>query len=254
MLKAFRKKAETFPAGPAPKDSTPKGSFAGVTTRASKKNLHRFLLLGLGMAILLGLVHFSPLSGLFDDIQGFRETLDDRAGFESELLFLAANALCVAVGAPRLIFYAIAGATFDFWEGLLLAQVGTLTGSFLTYKLVRCMGRDWVKQRFGKRLTYKRLVGNMDTPSSVFLLRQLPISSGLLNLTFGLSALRSWPFLVGSFFGYLPQGLVVLLIADGIMEENVLDGALRFIAAIVTLVIIGALGLRRKHLSNLSSD
>jgi len=217
-----------------------------IGMRAHRKTFSRFILLLAGAALLLGIVHFSPLSGFFDDLQAFRDTLDDTGGLAAELLLLAANAIGVALGAPRLIFYALAGATFGVWKGLLLAQLGTLTGSFLTYRLVRRLGRQWVQRRFGERLRQTRILDGFDTSWSVFLFRQLPISSGILNLAFGLSRVRTWPFLIGSFFGYLPQGAIVLLIADGVMEEEMLDGVLQILVAIAALVCIGLWGLRRR--------
>lgn len=211
---------------------------------APPKSLWPVIRLVLGVILLLGLIHFSPLSEFFDEIQAFQNRLEDAEGFRSEAFFFFVSTLLVALGAPRLIFYAIAGATFESWKGLLLAQAASLAGSFVTYKLVRLTGRTWARRRFGRKLAYQRLSGAINTPWSVFVLRQLPLSSGLLNLSLGLSSVRAWPFLAGSFLGFLPQGLVVVLIADGIMEESVADGALRFLGAVVVFLFVAYLGIR----------
>jgi uncharacterized membrane protein YdjX (TVP38/TMEM64 family) len=89
------------------------------------------------------LLRMTPLGDLLMDFHRVRAVLDE-GDLWAELIFLPIMALLVAVGAPRLVFYGLAGLTFGFWKGLLLAQIGALAGAYATYLFVRWTGRDSV--------------------------------------------------------------------------------------------------------------
>jgi uncharacterized membrane protein YdjX (TVP38/TMEM64 family) len=231
-------------AGSTPPQNQSGASGAAASGFFSSKSFLWLVLAPSGVAGLILIIHFTPLNGFFDQLQEFFHRLDDR-GWWTEALFLAVNIIGVALGSPRLIFYALAGVVFQVWEGLLLAQLGTLAGSLLTFQFVRRTGRQWVQRRFGKDLEKLRRL-NPESPWSVFLIRQLPISTVLMNLTFGLSAVRTRAFLAGSFLGFLPQGMVVLLVGAGVMEEDVMEGVMQLLLAGGLFVGLGVWRLWRK--------
>jgi len=130
----------------------------------------------------------------------------------------------VALGLPRLMFYVLGGLAFGFWQGLVLAQLGALAGSYITFCAVRSGGRGWLKERFGNH----RLVGKAfrvrSSVKAVVLIRQLPLSSVMINSGLALSKVRARVFVLGTFIGYLPQGVIAALMA--VARDRFVDSAL----------------------------
>ena len=110
------------------------------------KELRRLLLLLGAAAAAFILLYFTPVGTVVRDIHTLRAFLagDD---FWAELAYTGIVVALVALGAPRLIFYVLGGLAFGFWQGLLLAQIGAVIGSWLTFCAVRSGGRGWLRQR-----------------------------------------------------------------------------------------------------------
>ena len=96
-----------------------------VATNTSRKLL---VLLGIG-AILLYVFNFTPLGRQirdWDTLVAIFKTQDLRG----EIYFVVISTLLTAAGVPRLLFYALGGFAFGFWEGLLWSTLGSLLGVF----------------------------------------------------------------------------------------------------------------------------
>lgn len=193
------------------------------------------LLVLLGVAALvLPLVHFTPLGAALADMQSLRDRLDGE-GIEYELKFFAIVAVLIAIGAPRLMFFALAGLLFGLVEGFVAAMAASMVGSLATFLLIRWLGRDWVAAHFGRNRFFAKITHIRPTALSVFFVRQLPVSGVFINATLALSTVRSRAFLLGSFFGFAPQGVVALLIGSGVSADFIQEGLLQLIAAGVGL-------------------
>ncbi|MFW6414490.1 MAG: glycosyltransferase [Verrucomicrobiota bacterium] len=198
--------------------------------KKSRKDIYRLVLL-LIIALIIFLLHqYQVFQNPFTQVRDMMESLEG-GGVEVELYFGITTVLLVAIGMPRLIFFALGGLFFDFWEGLALSLIGTLGGAFLCFKVVRWAGRDWIIRRFGNHTIYKKMMTVRSSIKSVFLIRQLPISSVFLNVGFALSPVRSKTFLLGSLLGFLPQGIIATLIGSGIGDDVILESVAEFIAA-----------------------
>ena len=200
------------------------------------KELRRLLILLAIAAAAFVLLYFTPVGEITRDIHKLRAFLagDD---FWAEAAYAAIVTGLVAVGAPRLMFYVLGGLAFGFWQGLMLAQVGSLIGSYITFCAVRSGGRGWLKERFGNH----RLVGKAfhvrSSIKAVVLIRQLPLSSVMINSGLALSQVSARVFLIGSFIGYLPQGVIAVLIGSGVVDEHAMVGVGKLVAAGIVLLV-----------------
>jgi len=50
-------------------------------------------------------------------------------------------------------------------------------------------------------------------------MRMLPVSNGLINIGLALSQVNSRDFLLGSLLGFLPQGVVAVVVGSGLSKE-----------------------------------
>ena len=182
------------------------------------KSERKLLVMALVVAAIVALLHFTPLKQYVMNVQHWKAALH-RYGYGASLLFGLASAALIAVGVPRLLFGGIAGILFGFWEGLAAAQFCALLGSYATFVFARWGGREWVAKRIERNRHLRDLLRN---PSvfSVFLARQLPIAGIFPNLVFALSRVRHRAFLLGSFLGFLPSSVMVVLIGSGLGKDS----------------------------------
>ena len=135
------------------------------------------------------------------------------------------------VGAPRLVFCTVGGALFGFIEGLALSQVATLP--FLFARWGRGAPSEQKLKLVARAQEYLKRRSILD----VFLIRQLPVWGAVINLVLGSSDVPLRTFLVGSFFGYLPQSVVFSLIGSGFGETTTLHAVSRMFGAVSMLAL-----------------
>lgn len=207
------------------------------------KELRRLLILLAGAGAVFLLFYFTPLGAIARDVQQIRAFLkgDD---LWAELLFTAMVTALVAIGIPRLMFYGVGGLAFGFWPGLLFAQLGALLGAWLTFFAIRHGGRDWLLSRFGEHRFMKKALRVKSSVKAVALIRQLPLHGLMITGGLALSQVSVPAFLIGTFLGYLPQGVIATLIGSGLLDERAMDGFVKLVVA-GTVVLIGSLLLRR---------
>ncbi len=164
------------------------------------------------------------------------QTVVSDTGAWAPLVFFGLAATLIFVGAPRLIFCTLGGALFGFVEGFALSQMATLLGSLGPFLFAKWSAREWVTAKLS---SFKIAREHLQNPSvmDVFLLRHIPIWGVFINLLLGSNNVRLRTFLIGSFFGFLPQGVVFTLIGSGIGEESTLMVVSRVWCAILVLVI-----------------
>ena len=178
----------------------------------------RFIIMALVVAACLAIFHLTPLKHYATDVIAWKDEIKG-TGIWAPLVFLGLTTVLIAVGLPRLLFCALGGMLFGFWQGFLLGQFASLFGSYATFVFARWGGRDWVRQRIAQDGRLHKLLKH---PSlfSVFLVRQLPIAGVVPNLVLGLTHVRHRVFLLGSFLGYLPSAAWVALIGSGIGKQS----------------------------------
>ena len=186
------------------------------------------------LALFVVLLNLTPV-GEYLNVEELQTVVSD-TGAWAPLVFFGLAATLIFVGAPRLIFCALGGALFGFVEGLVLSQMATLLGSLGPFLFARWSAREWVTEKLS---SFKIAREHLQNPSvmDVFLLRHIPIWGVFINLLLGSNNVRLRTFLIGSFFGFLPQGIVFTLIGSGIGEESTLMVISRVWCAILVLVV-----------------
>ena len=172
-------------------------------------------------AVLVGglvLVHVTGLEEWFKNVPELVERIQ-AMGIMAPLVFVFASAALVAVGVPRLVLCPVAGMAFGFLFGLLWAQVGTVLGSYATFLFARWAGRDFVV-RHRPRMGKLAVVFEPRSVMAVALIRQLPITAGLLNLMLAVSPVKHSRFLIGTAIGILPEAIAVTLIGSGVVKQS----------------------------------
>jgi len=225
-------------------DEAPAPDLEQVARNTSRKLL---ILLALG-AGLLWVIHATPLGEQVRSSEAL-ERLFRSGGLKAELYFTVISAFLIMLGTPRLLFCALGGLVFGFWAGLFWSLLGSLIGSFAAFRAARWAGRAWLTERFGQRRFFKRIVHAEPTLASVVVMRMLPVSNGLINVGLALSQVNARDFLLGSLVGFLPQGVVAVVVGSGLAKEVPWAGAVQI--GIAGMLLIGiyfwASKLRKKY-------
>ena len=220
----------------------------GSAVRSSlTRELRRLFVLLAVAAGIFALLYLTPVGAVARDVQSLRSYLtgDD---LWAEFTFMAMTTALVAIGAPRLVLFGIGGLAFGFWLGLLLAQFGSVLGSYLTFTVIRHGGRAWLQKRFAQSGLLGRAFRVRSSIRAVVLIRQLPLHGMLITSGLALSKVGTRAFLAGTFIGYLPQGALTALITSGVVGAEAAQGLSSLAIAAVALICgYGLLHLWKRH-------
>lgn len=164
------------------------------------------------VAVVLALVYLSPLRAHLQHIEKIEDWLRG-LGMLGIMAFCGIVLALTAVGIPRLVFCAIAGAVFGFWQGLIWCQLATLAGYYASFLFIRWGGREYVHHRWPQIEKFKTHLG-AGAAWKVVLLRQMPVTGIITNAILALSPVRHRDFLIGSLLGFLPQAIPVTLLGS----------------------------------------
>ena len=212
-------------------DETESAELEQVGENTSRKLL---ILLGIGALILL-LIHTTPFGEQFRNWDALAHTFEG-GGIKAELYFVLISSVLMMFGAPRLLFCGLAGFAFGFWEGMFWSLGSSLLGSYAAFRAARWGGKDWLTERFGHRRFFGRIVHSKPTVASVFAMRMLPVSNAIINVGLALSHVGDRAFLLGSLLGFLPQGIVAVIIGSGMATDLPWMGAAQIGVAGVVLL------------------
>ena len=212
--------------------------------------LWRVLLVAAVLIAAVATIHLTPVRSWLVDMQRMRETLAG-LGVWVYPITIAAVALLLACGVPRLPIHAAGGMVFGFGLGLVLTLIGALLGHYCVFLFIRWGGRDWVLGRWPKLRKWADVFHDHGVVA-VLLARQLPAHAMLINTGLALSHVRHRDFLIGTALGLLPEAIPAPLIGAGLMRASLKDSAgyLALAAAAFAVIwIAGGYGFRalRKH-------
>lgn len=184
------------------------------------------------------LIHLSPMKEYLDEIQKMQTIMTNKGCF-SVLTFAGITAVATFFGAPRLMFYTVAGMLFGFGRGLCVAQLSTLAGAYAPFMFSRWVAGDFLIKRFDR---YEQLKKRLQNPTTmdVFLCRQLPVWGALVSMLLGLTNVNHSRFLLGSFLGFLPQGVIFAMLGSGFSAVSTLK-SFSHLWATIFLVLIGGM-------------
>jgi len=155
-------------------------------------------------------------------------------------IFAGATALFTGVGLPRQIVSFLGGYAFGALWGTALAAAGTLAGCMAAFGFARLLGRDFVMQRFARKIAKINAFLKENPFTMALVIRFMPLGSNLAtNLAAGVSSIKPLPFFAGSLIGFLPQTLVFALLGSGIK----VNPTWRIGLAVVLFLVSAWLGL-----------
>jgi len=141
---------------------------------------------------------------------------------------------------PPLAIYVAAGILFGaFWGGV-LTLVGNMIGSVIDFKIARTYGRNLVERKVNEKLRTKFDKFSEKYGSySIFFLRLNPFtSSDLFSYLAGLTKIKTWKFIVGTFLGLAPLVFVQTYFGDFLVKENQFLFSLVIIVSLIYVVLL----------------
>ncbi len=197
---------------------------------------HRRVVLLAAILVAAGvLAYFVPVKNWHQDAAQIRKIVAS-AGVWVYPAGIAATAILVACGVPRLVLCGIAGMTLGFWWGLAVVQVGSLLGFYGVFLFIRWGGRDWGLRHWPALRKWADLVHDHGT-LGVILIRQLPIHGSLINLALGLSNVKHRHFLLGTLIGSLPEAIPTTLAGAGLVRPSI-EATLSYLAVAMTALVV----------------
>lgn len=160
------------------------------------------------------------------------------AGVWAPLAFLALQTGLTVGPVPRTVFTLVAGALFGWALGLLLTLVATTLAAVIAFALVRATGGRLVERYArGRAVNWVRLRLDHHGLLAVTSLRLVPaVPFAVLNYLSGLSAVRFWPYLLGTALGIVPGTVAIVVLGDAVTGTPPP-------ALIVASVVCGLIGL-----------
>ena len=177
-----------------------------------------------------------PMVRLAEQPEAFRAWVDG-FGVWGKLVFVGMVFLQVLVALiPGEPIELMAGYTFGFWEGTLLALAGILLGSWVVFSLVRRFGPKFVRIFFPEK-ELKRLAFLKDPRKSgvlALILMTIPgTPKDLLSYFAGLTPLKTWQWLGIVAVSRIPSLVTSTLSGSLAGEENYVLSAAVFVFTIL---------------------
>lgn len=209
--------------------------------RELRKNVFKALLLAVLLVTVLAVVHFSPLGDQFkvSNIDILQKKLSEFGGL-APFIFLIGGAFVITLGVPRAVVSILGGLAFGLFGGILLALCAALLGSTIIFLLTKLLGRPLFKQKVGGYLKAIENHTKADGFLMVIILRQLPLTSLLINVLIGLTSISIGIFILGSIIGLLPEIIIFALFGSSLQENFVLRVS---IASTLWIILILAVRL-----------
>jgi uncharacterized membrane protein YdjX (TVP38/TMEM64 family) len=139
------------------------------------------------------------------------ESWIDGLGIWAPLGFGAAYVVATLLLLPGSVLTLLAGATFGFWNALVIVSVSSTTTAALAFLIARFLARDAVKRRVERsdRLAAIDEAIGQHGWRLVALLRLAPVVPfNLQNYLYGVTAIRFWPAVIASWIAMLPGTVV----------------------------------------------
>ena len=168
-----------------------------------------------GAALML---HLTPIRAWISDARRVRGAVS-AVGIWVYPLSIAATALLLACGVPRLPIHAAGGVIFGFWLGLALTLAGATVGHYAVFCLIRWSDGQWARRRWPKLRAWHDLAQDHGTPA-VLLARQLPAHAMMINAALAFSGVSHRDFLIGTAVGLLTEAVPATLIGAGLVKPS----------------------------------
>ena len=179
----------------------------------------RLLILAIIVLAVVLTLHFSPLRVWLGDLRGLKQSIG-AYGWQAHAVFVIASIVAIAAGIPRLALCGLAGLLFGFVEGMAIAMVSGVLGSYGAFLLARWGGRGWAERRLAGASDRLRAVLAQPSIAAIFIARQLPVPGIVPNVLLGLLPTPHHTFLAGTILGYLPSNAIVALAGSSLGKDS----------------------------------
>jgi uncharacterized membrane protein YdjX (TVP38/TMEM64 family) len=143
---------------------------------------------------------------------------------------------------------ALGGLVFGLFWGISLAMSAALLGAIVVFLLSKSLGRPLFKQKVGRYLGAIEHHTKADGFLIVIILRQLPLTSMLVNVLLGLTSISFGIFMMGSIVGLLPETIIFALYGSSLQQYFVLRISIASTLLII-LILVVRLFFRRSPLA-----
>lgn len=163
----------------------------------------RWVVLGV-VAVAIAAIVMLDVAQYFE-LERLRAWVDEEpilAGLSFALIYLLVASLSMP-GVGPLSF--AAGAVFGLWYGIAIVSFASSIGATIGMMISRTLLKDWVQRRFSK--VYEKVNRGVERDGALYLvtLRLIPpVPFFIVNLVFGLTAMRARTFYLFSQLGMLP--------------------------------------------------
>ena len=186
------------------------------------------------------------LQSLKDNYASLKIYFNDRP-FQSSLVYVAIYILVTALSLPGAVILTLAGgAIFGLWWGIILVSFSSTLGATAAFLLTRYFFRNYIRSRFGDKLTTINEGIKKDGAFYLFTLRLIPVFPFfVINVLMALTALKTWTFYWVSQLGML-LGTVIYVNAGTQLATLNSTGDILSIDLIISLCVIGLLPITAK--------
>ena len=186
------------------------------------------------------------LQSLKDNYASLKIYFNDRP-FQSSLVYVAIYILVTALSLPGAVILTLAGgAIFGLWWGIILVSFSSTLGATAAFLLTRYFFRNYIRSRFGDKLTTINEGIKKDGAFYLFTLRLIPVFPFfVINVLMALTALKTWTFYWVSQLGML-LGTVIYVNAGTQLATLNSTGDILSIDLIISLCVVGLLPITAK--------
>ncbi|MCX4186520.1 FAD-dependent oxidoreductase [Methylophaga sp. OBS4] len=165
--------------------------------------------------------------------------------------FMAVYIIVTALSLPgAAVMTLAAGALFGLLWGTVIVSFASTIGATLAFLVSRFLLRDWVQNRFGKRLKTINRGIEKEGGFYLFTLRLVPIFPFfVINLLMGLTLLKTWTFYWVSQVGMLAGTLVYVNAGTQLAQIDSLAGIMSF-KLLASFALLGLFPLVAKKIVN----
>lgn len=204
-----------------------------------RENLIKAIILAVFLITVLSIVRFTGLSEYLNisNVDVLQQKLS-RFDSLAPLIFLIGGAFVITLGVPRAVVSILGGLAFGLFWGILLALSAALLGSVIIFLLTKWLGRPLFKQKVGRYLAVIENHTRTDGFLMVIILRQLPLTSLLINILIGLTSISIGIFLLGSIVGLLPETIIFALYGSSLQENFVLRISIASTLWIILILVV----------------
>jgi uncharacterized membrane protein YdjX (TVP38/TMEM64 family) len=162
------------------------------------------------------------------------------SGVPGALLFIAAFAVAFSFGVPAIALTVFAGTLFGTFTGLAAASAGATLGIIITFYLSRFLARDMIQDALGKNPTFVKIDALTEKYGwyMVAIIRFIPfIPAELVNYCFGLTKIKSLPYIFWSWLCMLPW-LFIYIAGTGAYIDYREDKTLPWVLIIPSVLML----------------